>query len=40
LSAANENWFWNLPSGEDILKKISFLWLSRLLWTQDSTKFP
>jgi hypothetical protein len=30
-AAAVENWFWNLPSGENIRKKIPFLWPNRPL---------
>jgi hypothetical protein len=30
LATAVKNWFWNLPSGEDIPKKFPFLWPNRL----------
>jgi len=31
LAAAVENWFWNLPSGENIPKEFAFLWPNRHL---------
>ena len=31
LATAVKNWFWNLPSGEDIPKKFPFLWPNRLI---------
>jgi hypothetical protein len=31
LATAVKNWFWNLPSGEDIPKKFPFLWPNGLI---------